>query len=468
MSFYHSIGAVVVATVLATGVATGGFTPVPTSPPPSSSPDPSVTSKPGSEGSTKLPAGSGAPVDANVAHPQTVPSPGTIPAGDTYASPISTPQYDSFYWPQLDNRDATTQSGELRTMSPYSDYLAFNTVWVSWKAPASGFLEADTFSTNAESSVADWVGDTTLAVFKGATTLAKAKRLAFNDDVTGGGSANELSQVTGVPIAAGVTYYFQVGSSGYYLNSASTINSVNSGYIRLNVNVNYSAPRNDNFQSATAEAGTTWTALGSTLGSTTQFGEDTTNSVNAGQPVLNSIWYKWAPAASGTIGFDETPTNLDGLHTGDSYLAIYALDRAGRLTQEYFDQGSGFLNLGSFDVNSATTYYFQLGEVIDHAGGPVSLHIANVVYVGPAVSTVSPNHGSHHGGNTITVTGSRLGSAVEACFGINNCTSTITHVTASKIKVKVPAGVKGKVPFYLIDSFSDDTNITSHTYYTFS
>lgn len=56
----------------------------------------------------------------------------------------------------------------------------------------------------------------------------------------------------------------------------------------------------------------------------------------------------------------------------------------------------------------------------------------------PAVTRVKPNSGAAAGGNTVTITGARLGSATAVRFG--SATATIKSDSATSIKVIAPAG----------------------------
>ncbi len=368
------------------------------------------------------------------------------------------PPYPNWYISALDNKDAPTQSGEQRVLAPLTQYEVYHSVWVAWTAPASGVLEADTLQTAG----ADTVWDTTLAIFTG-SSLAHAKRIAYDDDWGSG----YYSEVLGVPIKGGVTYHFQVGTSQTGTGATSLANS-GSGYSYLNVLANYVAPANDNFASPISETAASWTSTSTTVGSTIQYGEDTANSINPGEPRLNSIWWKWTPAAAGTINVTETLNDLEDVNPNSAYLAIYKQDAGGKTSLAEFDQPGvdGPVAVINLPVKGQYTYYFQVGQVAIHANGPVTLQLF-ASYTGPIVSHLSASHGSHHGGQSLTLSGVRLGSVTEVCFGNDDCFPSITSVTSTKVKVTVPAGVKGKVPVYVV---SDDSgsDVTSHTYYTFT
>jgi hypothetical protein len=455
MSIVHSIGGVLVATLLSVGGLVGGAVPTPTPTP--TTPVPASSAAPGS-GSKAENANSDAVTRAGGArslHPQTVNEPGTPPQYDNWAS-----AYDGGFGQidgTLDTRDATTQPGEQRSLGPSSRFEVYNSVWVKWTAPGNGVITADTLPSGST----DYVTDTTLAVFSG-TSFKKLKRLAYNDDAT---SERETSQIIGLPVKWGNVYYFQLGVSGVSGTSEATMNG-RAGYIDLTVQETFTTPVNDSFGSPTTETGSSWFARGSTLAATVEPDEDTDNPTTPGSPVLTSVWYRWVPAASGTFTVMDQPSDLVYTSLTSSFLGVYELDGVhGGIGQEWGAQNVGNnVITTTLPIYANETYYFQVGEVAAGHGGPFNLDVT-ATYTGPIISKLSSSHGSHKGSQKVTITGQNLSSVTSVCFGPFNCV-TPTSVTAKKLVAKAPATPVGEVGVFVI-SPGTESNLNSHTNYTF-
>jgi hypothetical protein len=460
VSLSHTVGGVIVTAVLSASALLGTATPTPTPtvPTPATTTTPSPTAGTAKKGASSAPApkpklGPG----VKPSHPDTVLSPGTPATYDSYSDPIEQGPAQNFAWDSIDVKDATIQSGELRTLSPTSIYQIYNSVWLTWTAPRGGYLEADTFP----GAGSDQATDTTLAVFTG-STLKKAKRLAYNDD----SSANLYSQIVGLRVTAGVTYHFQIGLSYNTGTPDVTVNNQDGGYASLNVNVDYDAPSNDNLGAAKVVTGSHWVGTGTSLGSTTQAGENVTNPVTTAAPVLDSVWYKWTPSSSGTISIIDTPMNLNFAAIDANYLAIYELNNADTLSRVQFYQGTT-ISQPAVPVNANSTYYFAVGEVTQGDEGSQDLSIV-ATYLGPQLTSISKSSGSHNGGTSITLTGVRLSGVGNVCFGPLNCTTPFSVVSSTKIKVTVPAGTAGTTVPITVKVGSAYSEVTSHARYKFT
>jgi hypothetical protein len=465
MSITHTVAAVIVAAALATGGIAGSALASPSSSAPGS-PSPATTTPPArttvaAESNTKSFTGG---AKGTVQHPQTIASPGTPSPYDSFANAEGIASYPGFYSGQQDTKDATLEPGELHTLSSASNSDVFNTIWVKWTAPDSGLLFAETYIPSplpAGTTAGDWANDTTLAVFTG-STLKTAKRIAYDDDTS---QEDDRSVVRSIPIKAGTTYHFQIGISQNYASSQSAVNS-HAGYVELYVSANYTAPTNDNFGSAKTLTGTNWSATGTTLGSSLEIGETNSDVVDSSfsSAAVNSVWYKWSPAASGTLSFESIPTNLAHPGATDQYLAIYQQDGIyGGLNQVYWKQDSEFQD--QIPILAESTYYFQLGQTSTDAAGSVDLNVGAVNYTGPLITKLSSTSGSHSGGKTVTLTGTGFTGVIDVCFGPVSCTVQFTVVSATKITVTTPAMAKGTHSVFVYDGSENVSTIGSKIVY---
>ena len=443
MSLSHILGGTLVAALAAGGLLAGAAT---------SAPAPRLTPIAAAHASSQAP---------EKLKPMTVGSPGTTPYNDSWASALDGKNYTSVSTAQMDTKDATTESGEQLSLGAQSGWVIANTVWVKWTAPASGVLEADTINSNTP----NWVSNTTLAVFTG-SSLKKAKRIAYNDnDGTLGGSGEQQSRLRSVPITAGVTYHFQVGVAAPPGDSESTVNST-AGYVELTINPIFAPPSNDNFANAKTMTGSNWTATGTTVGSTLESGEPTSNDIEPSKPALNSVWYKWTPSAGGTIAFTSNPVNLDNDNVNDQYLAVFQYNQLhGTLDDAYWYEGSSF-SYASLPIHGQSTYYFQVGQVGIQASGPVNLRLVGTTYTGPVLTKISSHSGPAAGNKVVKVTGKNLTGTTDVCFGSGYCTTHVYGITATSVSVTTPAAVKGTYDVYVISN-NERSNFTSSAVYTF-
>jgi hypothetical protein len=376
-------------------------------------------------------------------------------AGGMSASADSIPANDNFANAQLivgnsvgvsvSDVNATTQPGERIVIDELHPDRVHNTVWLKWVAPASGAI---TISTQGSPSVTD----TVLAVFTG-TKLSNAKRIAVNNDASTG---HFYSVISSLAVKKGTTYHIQTGSNGF-------VNQPQTGSIFVGLSGVFSPVKNDDKGFAIAEKGASWTSNSSTIGSSIEpVWESTTNPQFSGNPLQDSIWWKWTAPATGNATFSVQ---------GHGSLSTYA---------QFFESSpqDGFIPApGVFDNNpvnakvtltptvfAGTTYYIRAGSTNSSQAAVTAKF--SVVYTGPSVSKVSPAAGKLAGGTKITITGARLTGVTSVEFG-GIAGSNLVHVNSKKITVVVPAGAaKGKVTVRLLGSTSHSA-VTTASHYTY-
>jgi len=368
------------------------------------------------------PAAKPAPVEG-LAHPGGTAELAEVPWNDTYAHAgiVEGPTVATV----VDNTNAGVEKYEKTLFEEASEFRSFNTVWVKWKAPATGAVTVDTFGSVVE--------DTGLAVYTG-SKMSTAKRVAVNDDSASG---ETRSRITSLAVKAGTWYYFQLGSSGEIETQ------VTAGLISLNISGNYDAPSNDNQSNAKSMTGSKWSATGTTVGSTIETQWEPTNALASGAPKrVNSIWFKWTALAAGTVSFDSNgsssrPLYLNAYSSSPSQNIGVVANSAGVNTS------GGVSSVLNMPVLAGNTYYFQVGDLSSTAGATQINFYAT--YTGPVISKLSVTSGKLKGGNYVTITGSRLTNVTKVEFGGNSVVS-LKHVGSTKLVVKLaPGSKKGKV-----------------------
>lgn len=431
-----AIGGLLTGAVAATGIPQAIHSPAPLSKP--AIPTPATTPKLGGH-------------VYRLKTPQTSSSPGTAPFSDKFANGYKAPSYP-IWAVSLDNRDASVEPGEATALSELSGYSVHNSVWVTWTAPASGTASIDT---NGSATGLD----TSLEVFTG-SSIKHSKRITWNDD---SGTAGYFSHIVGMPFTKGVTYHIQVGSSEP--RGVLDPNSpARTGALGLNFRASFLPPSNDNLHNAITKTGISWTAKGYTGGSTIETGSELiSNPASSTSFRVSSIWYRWTATASGTMTVTESSVS------GASYQAIYENAQTKTFVQVAYnngDLGNAFANV---PINAGSTYYFQLGETSPFSGGPITLNV-DAHYTGPVLKSLSVTKGSHKGGNTIILTGTGF-SAVSYMYwnlGLLNSTN-FTVVSNTKIKFKVPPGIKGaRVVVQVTTGAGVYSAVTPATHYTYN
>lgn len=394
--------------------------------------------------------GDSAPTDAKPAPAQGVTHPGATaeiadkPWNDTFAHAAILE--GSSFSTITNNLNASVEKYEKTVFDESSSFQSFQTVWVKWKAPASGAVTVDTFGSS--------VDDTGLAVFTG-TKMSNAKRVAVNDDSANG---EARSRITSLIVKAGTWYYFQLGSSGQIETQIST------GDISLNLAGNYDAPSNDDQGRAKAMTGAKWSATGSTIGSTIESQwEPTSALVAGGAKRVNSIWFKWTAPAAGTVNLDS-----NGSSSRPLYINTYSSSPSQNIGVVPGGFGvstaGGVAAINNMAVFAGTTYYFEFGDLSATTGNARVNFQA--IYTGPSISKLSVTSGKLKGGNTVTITGARLSSVTDVKFGGNSVLS-LKHVGSTKLVVKVAQGyTKGKVAVIAYNG-SIRSAVVNASHYTF-
>jgi hypothetical protein len=387
----------------------------------------------------------------------------TPPSNDNFsgARRVAGPSFFTF----VDNSSASLQSGEYTKMGDEtSSYSIFNSVWLKWVAPQSGYVTVDTDLTTA-------VDDTAIAIFTG-TSPKSSNRKAWNDEANGL-SDSGLSRINGLKVTKGVSYYIQVGTSDQNVTDA----QADLGIIFVTLKGVYSAPSNDNIYNATTKTGTSWTTTVSDVGATIEpVWELTDNPINAGQPPLGSQWWKWKPLATGTIN-----VNTEGSSDNDTYVAVYSLNKYNKLSRIDFDDDSGTSSLSSLtgiDVTTGSTYYIQAGlvgtdqfslfdtyGVTDYDTGSFKLNFS-ATYTGPSVTKLSPSSGRLSGNTTVKIYGSRLNLALGVYFGgISGTIVDSSHSTY--LVVKTPAGISKKKVYVQVITADGTSLVVTGSHYTY-
>ncbi|MCU1508866.1 MAG: hypothetical protein QOI02_187 [Actinomycetota bacterium] len=345
------------------------------------------------------------------------------------------------------NTEATVQSGEKVFFDELHNTRFFNTVWVKWKAPATG---AVTITTKLSA-----LDDTALAVYTG-STITSAKRIAVNDD---DGFANHYSTITSLAVKSGTTYYIQTGSVGISA-PAST------GTIFIGLSGRFNSPTGDNKGSAIRKSGPVWTSNATTVGSTIEpVFEPTANPAHSSNPRLDSVWWKWTAPATGTATINAKPTGTEGVSL---YVALFEQDSAngflavpGAFSN---DAVNGKTSIVGQTVYAGFTYFIQVGST-NSIQDKVAVDF-HATYTGPVISSVAASSGKLQGGNRVTITGTRLSGVTSVEFG--GVAGTGLIVTSSKkISVLVPASLtKHRVAVRVLGSTSSSAvNTASHYTY---
>lgn len=208
--------------------------------------------------------------------------------------------------------------------------------------------------------------------------------------------ARLLNSVDPVPALQGKT------STGGRLNVQRALNPV---------------PGNDSFASAALVVGDSARLAGSNFGASSEEGEP----LHAGKPGGSSIWWKWTPAASGTVTAYTSGSSMNTL------LGVYAGSNVDQLTPiAANDNATSALTTSTtrFTATAGTTYYFAVdgyngaqGNVVLTIAGPPSGEINNAfarrtkvsgtTFVVTGANRLSnkeasePNHAGNAGGKSV-------------------------------------------------------------------
>ena len=131
------------------------------------------------------------------------------------------------------------------------------------------------------------------------------------------------------------------------------------------------APPNDNLTNAQVILGPSGTALGTNISATAQRGE---LPPVPGVPAQSTIWYVWTAPTSLAIDFNTRNSTDPSGAPLDTTLAVYALKNPGgplsfanlgQIVANEDDPSGGVTSRVDFNANQGTTYYIQVGSVVN-------------------------------------------------------------------------------------------------------
>ena len=253
----------------------------------------------------------------------------TVPTADLFAS--ADVLTGTLITVTATNTGATAESGEPAGAGTSGEV---NSVWWSWTAPTSGYVEVNTIGSDF---------DTLLAVYTG-STVDDLTLVAANDD-----AFDTQSQLLFLA-QIGETYHIAV--DGYESTTGDIV-------LKLGT-----TPDNDNFNSASVVAGGTVT--GGNLAATREGGEP----IGAGssEPV-NSVWWSWTASTTGEVQIDTIGSDFDTL------LAVYTGTAIDELTQvaanDDFDFPNSLASRVTFNAEAGTTYHISVDGFLNETGNVV-------------------------------------------------------------------------------------------------
>jgi len=271
------------------------------------------------------------------------------PTNDLCASAVLIPNGVTTFNPTPYCTIGATNSGgdvvESCGLSPNS-----NSVWYRFVPCGHGTISVDTNGSDY---------DTVVSVFFGA--CGAAIEIACDDDAGTGTN----SQLTAVPVAAGVTYLIKI----------SDYNTPDGGTLDFNFTYAPVVPSNDSCGSPDVIPGSpgSYNPLSyCTVGADATLFEPQESCESGNVGVSNSVWYSFTPCASGTISLDTIGSNYDtvlsvhsGVCTGSSQVACD-------------DDAGGNLNslLVNVPVTRNTMYLIKVADYSTPNGGTLVFHFS--------------------------------------------------------------------------------------------
>lgn len=238
--------------------------------------------------------------------------------------------------------NATAEAGE----PAHAGNLATSSVWFKWTAPHSISVTVDTLGTSF---------DSVLGVYTG-TSVSGLTLVGANDDVDGA----TVQSAVRFAATVGSTYYFVVDGFG-------------GGQGALQVNLDTSAPDNDNFADRTSLGSSVEVSLAaSSLGAT----EEQDEPQHAGTPALATVWWTWTAPANLEIEVDTLGS------TFDTVLAVYTGSVVGALTPvaSNSDVAGDVTSRVGFHAVAGTVYHIAVGSAEGaEGGGSIVLHLNETV-----------------------------------------------------------------------------------------
>jgi hypothetical protein len=283
--------------------------------------------------------GSGGTVQLNVETPPP-------PANDNFSDAAVISGTD--FYQSVDASAATTEPGEPGS-GCYSNPQ--QTIWYAYTPPENGVVTTHMW--------AQYTNDTTLNVLR-----------ADNSGIDGLTSVGctMYDWSTQVPVKAGITYYFQAGTTRLTPN-------ILQFYMTFTP-----APANDNFADALVITGLPYDGSTDMTAASREDSEPTPSCGATGK----TVWYAYKPAASGSLSqrTDTWPYTVVGVYTGSS---VNALQEVVCLSRYSYDT-----NFLTFHADANTTYYFQLGTNESNSV-PFYLQVAEPPYPNFGVYPPDPN-----------------------------------------------------------------------------
>jgi hypothetical protein len=222
------------------------------------------------------------------------------------------------------NFGASLEAGE-----PFQTSPGGRSVWFTWTAPVTGWVD---FDTNGSSF------NTLLGAYTGSVVNALSY-IAWNDDVP----ALSPRSAVGFAVVEGVQYHIVI--DGY---------NGDQGYYRLNYgglpgSPPTTAPFNDAFANAIVLRGTSGVTTGNNVNATEEAGEP----AHASGPMGGrSVWWVWTAHAGGSVTISTFGSTFDTL------LAVYTGNAVNALTHiaSNDDAGGGLQSQVTFTAVAGTTY----------------------------------------------------------------------------------------------------------------
>ncbi len=274
----------------------------------------------------------------------------TPPSNDSCASAVVIPGNATAFNPTpFCTVGATTQPGDPAESCGFTTNS--NPVYYSFTPCGNGHITVDTNGSDY---------DTVLSIFTG--TCASPVELACDDD--SGTGLN--SQLINVPVTGGTTYLIKAADFG------------NPDGGSLNFNFSYSvstAPVNDSCSSPTVIPKNTLNfdpPPYCTVGANATVGEPQESCEVGGVGVSNTVWYSFAPCASGTISLNTNGSDYD------TVLAVFT-GTCGAGVQLACDDDSGTgsnSQLINVPVNAGTTYLIKVSDYGGPNGGTLTFHFS--------------------------------------------------------------------------------------------
>ena len=238
---------------------------------------------------------------------------GQSPTNDKFVD--RTPATGEVYTGQVDNTDASYESGEPNHGQFAGATWLGKTVWWSWTVPSTGVAVIDTLGSEF---------DTLLAVYAG-SSVGSLTTLAANDNADDSTSRSSIR----LPVTAGSVLQIVVDS---------TSATRSSGMVKLNIRLSKSeflskldiqgpaATGNDIFANRVSLTGTNVSAVGYNTGAGYEGSSEPIHSTYAGGSswLARTIWWSWKSPANGMVSI----TTLGSMRADggdlDTLLAVYA------------------------------------------------------------------------------------------------------------------------------------------------